>query len=109
MCLPVNIISYKRFGKEVKLDTMIYAKKYIDLSWRQNFFSFEFAALDFQMPGKNKYSYMLEGVDENWSPPSTQRYASYTELRGGDYVFRVRSQNDDGVWNKEGVTLIHTY
>lgn len=102
---PVRIISYKRFGKEVELDTMIYDKKVLELSWRQNFFSFDFVALAYQMPGKNKYSFKLEGVDENWSPPGTQRYASYTELRGGDYIFRVRAANNDGVWNDEGTTL----
>ncbi|MCX6296310.1 MAG: triple tyrosine motif-containing protein [Bacteroidetes bacterium] len=101
----VHIISFKRFGNEVQMDTLIYDKKYIELSYKQNFFSFDFAALDYQMPGKNKYSYMLEGVDENWSPPSTQRYASYTELGGGDYVLRVRGANNDGTWNNEGVTL----
>lgn len=101
----VRITSYKRFGAEVEMDTLIYDKKYIELSWRQNFFSFEFVALDYQMPGKNKYSFKLEGVDENWSPASTQRYASYTELRGGDYIFRVRAANNDGIWNNDGVTL----
>ncbi|MCK6649266.1 MAG: SpoIIE family protein phosphatase [Bacteroidia bacterium] len=101
----VRITSYKRFGSEVEMDTLIYDKKYIELSWRQNFFSFEFVALDYQMPGKNKYSFKLEGVDENWSPASTQRYASYTELRGGDYVFRVRAANNDGIWNNDGITL----
>lgn len=102
---PVKIISYKRFGKEVELDTLIYNKKFLDLSWKQNFFSFDFVALDYQMPGKNKYSYKLEGVDEDWSPAGSQRYASYTELSGGNYVFRVRAANSDGVWNDEGVTL----
>lgn len=101
----VHIISYKRFGKEVMLDTLIYDKKYLELTYKQNFFSFDFVALDYQMPGKNKYSYMLEGVDEDWSPPSTQRYASYTELSGGDYVLRVRGANNDGTWNNEGLTL----
>ncbi len=101
----VRITSYKRFGSEVEMDTLIYDKKYIELSWRQNFFSFEFVALDYQMPGKNKYSFKLEGVDENWSPASTQRYASYTELRGGDYIFRVRAANNDGIWNNDGITL----
>jgi ligand-binding sensor domain-containing protein/serine phosphatase RsbU (regulator of sigma subunit) len=101
----VRLTSYKRFGEEVVLDTLIYDKKYIELSWQQNFFSFDFVALDYQMPGKNKYSYKLEGVDENWSPASTQRIASYTELRGGDYVFRVRAANNDGIWNNDGVTL----
>ncbi len=101
----VHIISYKRFGKEVLMDTLIYDKKYLELTYKQNFFSFDFVALDYQMPGKNKYSYMLEGVDEDWSPPSTQRYASYTELSGGDYVLRVRGANNDGTWNNEGLTL----
>jgi serine phosphatase RsbU (regulator of sigma subunit) len=101
----VRLTSYKRFGEEVVLDSLIYDKKYLELSWRQNFFSFDFVALDYQMPGKNKYSFKLEGVDENWSPASTQRIASYTELKGGDYVFRVRAANNDGVWNNDGVTL----
>jgi ligand-binding sensor domain-containing protein/serine phosphatase RsbU (regulator of sigma subunit) len=101
----VRIISYKRFGKEVDLDSLIYNKRKLELSWRQNFFSFDFVALDYQMPGKNKYSYKLEGVDEEWSPAGTQRYASYTELHGGDYVFRVRAANSDGIWNDAGVTL----
>lgn len=101
----VWITSYKRFGEEVIMDTLIFDKHYLDLSWQQNFFSFEFVSLDYQMPGKNKYSYKLDGVDENWSPPSTQRYASYTELRGGDYAFHVRASNNDGVWNDEGITL----
>ncbi len=101
----VHIISYKRFGKEVLMDTLIYDKRYLELTYKQNFFSFDFVALDYQMPGKNKYSYMLEGVDEDWSPPSTQRYASYTELSGGDYVLRVRGANNDGTWNNEGLTL----
>ncbi len=105
---PVRITSYKRFGEEVQLDTLIYNKRTLELSWRQNFFSFDFVALAYQMPSKNKYSFKLEGVDENWSPPSTQRYASYTELRGGNYVFKVRAANNDGVWNDEGVTLYIT-
>jgi ligand-binding sensor domain-containing protein/serine phosphatase RsbU (regulator of sigma subunit) len=103
---PVRIISYKRFGKEVELDSLIYNKKYLDLSWKQNFFSFDFAALDYQMPEKNKYSYKLDGVDDDWSPHGSQRYASYTELSGGDYVFHVRASNSDGVWNNEGVKLL---
>ncbi|MFL5762430.1 MAG: two-component regulator propeller domain-containing protein [Bacteroidia bacterium] len=102
---PVHIISYKRFGTEVMLDTLIYDKKYLELSYKQNFFSFDFVALDYQMPGKNKYSYKLEGVDDDWSPPSTTRYASYTELSGGDYILRVRGANNDGTWNNDGVTL----
>ncbi|MEW6468375.1 MAG: two-component regulator propeller domain-containing protein [Bacteroidota bacterium] len=102
---PVFITSYKRFGKEVLLDTIISDKRYIELSYKDNFFSFEFASLDFVFPAKNKYSYKMEGVDEDWSPPSTNRYASYTNLSGGEYVLRVRASNNDGLWNEEGATL----
>jgi ligand-binding sensor domain-containing protein/serine phosphatase RsbU (regulator of sigma subunit) len=105
---PVRLISYKRFGKEVILDTLIYDKKKLVLSYKQNFFSFDFVALDYQMPGKNKYSYKLEGINADWSPPSTERYASYTDIGGGDYIFRVRAANNDGIWNDEGLTLYIT-
>ena len=102
---PVHISSFKRFGKEVALDTSILDKKFIELSYRDNFFSFEFVSLDFTLPGKNLYSYKMEGVDEDWSAPSTIRYASYTNLEGGDYVFRVRASNNDGVWNEAGTVI----
>lgn len=102
---PVLLTSFKRFGKEVQLDTSILDKKYIELSYRDNFFSFEFVSLDYTLPGKNLYSYKMEGVDEDWSAPSNLRFASYTNLEGGDYIFRVRASNNDGLWNEEGAVI----
>ncbi|MEO6882763.1 MAG: two-component regulator propeller domain-containing protein [Bacteroidia bacterium] len=101
----VYITSYKLFGKEAVLDTAISSKKYIQLSWKDNFFSFDFVALDYEMPLQNKYQYKLDGVDEDWSPPTTRRFASYTQLSGGDYVLHVRACNNDGVWNNKGTVL----
>lgn len=103
---PVYIVSYKRAGKNIETDTTIVYKKYLKLSWRENFFQFELAALDYNSPGENKYMYMLEGYDNDWSSPTNVRYVSYTELPGGDYVFKVKAANDDGVWN-ETPTYIH--
>lgn len=102
---PVVITSFKVFGKEYELDSAITYTSDIELSYRNNFFSFEFAALDFVLPEKNLYSYKMEGLDDTWSVPSNRAFASYTGLEGGDYVFHVRASNNDGVWNENGVKL----
>ncbi|PKN93614.1 MAG: hypothetical protein CVU44_09715 [Chloroflexi bacterium HGW-Chloroflexi-6] len=77
----------------------------IRLSYDQNFISFEFAALDFQSPHKNQYAYKLEGFDKDWVQAGTRNYANYTNLPGGEYTFRVRAANSDGIWNETGATL----
>lgn len=69
-------------------------------------FSFEFAALHFADPQRNRYMYQLEGFDPQWvSTDSNRRYATYTNLDPGRYVFRVRAANKDGVWSKAPVSL----
>jgi signal transduction histidine kinase len=77
----------------------------ITLDHTENFFSFEFAALDFAEPSKNQYAYRLEGFDRTWFRCGTRRYASYTNIGGGEYIFRVRASNNDGVWNREGASI----
>ncbi|MCP5047534.1 MAG: histidine kinase, partial [bacterium] len=78
----------------------------ITLSYKENVFSFEFVALDFIIPEKNSYAYMMEGFDRDWNyTTSKKRFASYTNLDPGDYTFRVIGSNNDGVWNKEGTSI----
>ncbi|MBI2967756.1 MAG: hypothetical protein HYY40_08080, partial [Bacteroidetes bacterium] len=102
---PVFITSFKKFGKEEKTDRSTDCLKYVELSYRDKFFSFEFVALNYIFPHKNQYSYKLEGFDEDWTPASAMRYAGFTNIRGGDYIFRVRASNNDGVWNEEGARI----
>ena len=66
---------------------------------------FEFAALDYRDSRSNRYSFRLEGFDKEWSPPGVGHRAAYTNLPGGDYVFRVKASNGDGLWNEEGLSL----
>jgi ligand-binding sensor domain-containing protein/serine phosphatase RsbU (regulator of sigma subunit) len=94
------VIGYKRGGKDVVVDSFIAYKKYLKLSWRENYFQFELAALDYTDPSKNKFKYKLEGYDNDWSTPTNVRYVSYTELPGGEYKFLVKATNNDGVWNE---------
>jgi ligand-binding sensor domain-containing protein/serine phosphatase RsbU (regulator of sigma subunit) len=98
---PVYVISYKRGGKDVETDSAIIYKKFIQLDWRENFLQFELAALDYNSPAENRYMYMLEGYDKEWSAATNIRYVSYTELPGGDYTFKVKACNNDGIWNEK--------
>jgi len=78
----------------------------IELSYRDNMLSFEFAALHYVFPDRNKYAYMMEGLDKDWIyTSSAQRFATYTNLNPGEYIFRVKASNNDGIWNEEGVSL----
>ncbi|MEX0289217.1 MAG: two-component regulator propeller domain-containing protein [Flavobacteriaceae bacterium] len=67
--------------------------------WENNF-SFEFSALHFAAPRKNKYAYILEGFDEDWVfTTADKRFATYTNLEPGDYIFKVKASNNDGIWD----------
>lgn len=96
---PVVITSFQVFGREHHLDRPIRHTSEIVLSHEENFFSFEFAALDFVAPRENQYAYMLEGLDKDWIHAGTRRFASYTDVDSGDYVFRVKGTNSDGFWS----------
>lgn len=102
---PIVLTAFRRFDKRVKFDKGLSLLTELNLTHRDNFFSFEFAALDYVFPGKNRYAYKLEGFDNEWIQAGTRRFASYTNLDGGHYVFRVRGSNNDLVWNDEGLAL----
>lgn len=99
---PIVITNFRVFDKQIRLNTALETINEINLSYRQNFFSFEFAALDYMIPDKNEYMYMLQGYDNDWIRSGTRRYAAYTNLEGGEYVFQVKGSNNDGVWNNDG-------
>lgn len=80
-------------------------KKPIRLAYFENSVEFRFAALDFRDPGANQFAYMLEGFDKQWTYSSTRNFATYTNLPGGSYVFRVKAANNDGLWNETGAAL----
>ncbi|MDP3463643.1 MAG: two-component regulator propeller domain-containing protein [Bacteroidales bacterium] len=75
----------------------------IELKHWQKDLSFDFVALHYLRSEDNQYSWKLENYDKDWSAPSKERKASYTNLSSGKYVFRVKASNADGVWNEEGI------
>ncbi len=78
---------------------------HIVLDHRQSVFSFEFAALNYYGTESNRYAYKLDGFDLNWNQIGFERKATYTNLGAGEYYFRVKAANNDGVWNEQGVEL----
>ena len=81
----------------------------ITLSSQHSVFSIEFSALHYAGPKRNRFAYQLEGFDEGWvQADADKRFATYTNLDPGEYVFRVRAANKDGVWSDTPATLAIT-
>src|ERR1035441_9461478 len=64
-----------------------------------------YTALSFQAPRKNRFKYLLEGVDPEWVDAGARRSVSYNSVTPGKHLFRVVASNNDGVWNETGATL----
>lgn len=67
--------------------------------------TFDFTALSFRAPQNVRFRYQLENFDNRWIEAGTQRTSSYSRLRAGDYRFRVKASNSDGVWNETGAVV----
>lgn len=102
---PVWITGFRIFDKQVAFDTPLPDVKVIKLTHRQNFFSFDFVALNFTNSAKNTYAHILEGIDPTWIKSGSRRTASYTNVPSGKYTFRVKGANNHDVWNEEGTSV----
>lgn len=102
----IRIASFHAFEKQVNLDSALAKDGKLYLSYRDNFISFEFAALDYTNPAKNQYAYKLEGLHDGWMYSGTRRYASFTGLSPGEYTFRVMGSNNDDVWNDNQQAIV---
>lgn len=103
---PILITDFQIFNKSVMigddspLKNSILSTSEIILPHTQNVFSFEFAALDYSSPQSIQYAYMMEGFDNDWVNIGSRRFVTYTNLNPGEYTFKVKSTNSDGVWNE---------
>ena len=102
---PVVLTRFNTLGRRARTVRTLEELDEVVVSFRDLVFSFEFAALDFSSPERNRYAYRLEGFDQDWVDSGRRRFASYTNLDGGTYTFRVRGSSSDGVWNEEGAEI----
>jgi diguanylate cyclase (GGDEF)-like protein len=95
-----------RLNEKVRLEELISETDgEIELDYRDDVVSFEFAALDYTAPEKNRYAYKLDGFDEDWIALGNMRRATYTNLDAGVYTLWVRGSNNDGLWSEPAVAL----
>jgi signal transduction histidine kinase/ligand-binding sensor domain-containing protein/DNA-binding response OmpR family regulator len=109
---PVYFTKLKIFNKDVEvgqenspLTVDILSTKHLILQPDQTVFSLDFVALEYQRPKNNRYAYYLAGFEKEWNLVGTQRTVTYTNLSPGDYVFKVKASNSDGVWAEKPYEL----
>ena len=101
---PIRITSLDKERNGIRQEINTYSDK-IFLSYRDYSFTIEFSALDFTNPDKNRYSYQMKGLSNNWIEIGNRRFVQFTKLPPGEYTFNVIGTNNDGVWNNEGASI----
>jgi len=102
----------KIFNKEVTpskenspLNKVITETNSLKLNYKQSVFTIEYTGINYTRSEKNQYAYYLEGFEKSWNYVGNQRSATYTNLDYGDYTFKLKSANNDGIWNEEPLEL----
>ncbi|UKN00360.1 SpoIIE family protein phosphatase [Paracrocinitomix mangrovi] len=72
----------------------------LKLPYNKNHLTFHFSALDWNAPHKIKYSYILEGLNNDWSEPSDEGKAEYRNLPHGQFNFKVCAIGESGEWSQ---------
>ncbi|HBS85532.1 MAG: hypothetical protein A2W91_17125 [Bacteroidetes bacterium GWF2_38_335] len=78
---------------------------HIVLSYKENVFTIEFAALEFTKPRINKYKYKMEGLEDEWREIGNQHYVTFNNIPPGEYKFLLMGANNDGVWCDEPISI----
>ncbi|HMG93837.1 MAG TPA: two-component regulator propeller domain-containing protein, partial [Chryseolinea sp.] len=77
----------------------------IRLSYNENVFSFEFVGMHYSSPEDNQHLFMLENFD-TWQRAGEEKTANYYNVPPGNYRFRVKAANSDGLWTEKSIAII---
>lgn len=80
----------------------------LSLPYDQNNLTFSFVGIDMKIPEGVRYQFMLEGLNNEWSPIQVKSEAEFPSIPPGKYTFKVRAANADGVWNDDPATFSFT-
>lgn len=104
--LKKNLVENKTLIQNINLmneDTLL--RDSVVLPSDHNSISFYYRGICLTNPERVLYQRKLEGLDADWSAPSNEDYIKYTNLPPGKYTFRVRSSNNEGIWNENETTF----
>lgn len=90
------LTSFKLSDRLLSMDSLLKEKRIV-LSYNNTSLSIGFSALSYMQQRKVHYFYMLEGVDKDWIHVDRPMEAIYNSLPPGDYIFKVKSENADGL------------
>jgi PAS domain S-box-containing protein len=96
---PVVFTALRIFNEPAQLPDSLSTLDQVTLSSRDKIFSIAFAALDYTLPRRNHYAYVMEGLSDRWIQLGEKREVTFTNLDPGKYVLRVKASNSDGVWS----------
>jgi len=91
--LKVEITRFTIFDSSILIDSLLAINQPVQLSYKQNFLTIEFALLNFSNLQQTNYYYRLTAVDKDWVNAANKRFASYTNLEPGEYIFSVKADN----------------
>jgi len=80
----------------------------ITLSYRDYFFSVDFAAMDFSNPAQNQFKYKLDGFNDDWVDIGKQHSITFTNLDPGKYTLNIKAANKNARWNDMPLKLAIT-
>ena len=93
------------FNKETVMKKNSLVPQSIHLTYDENHLTFKFNGISFSAPELVRYKFILEGFDDDWSPITKHTEIAYTNIPPGDYTFKVKSMNKDGVWDENPDTI----
>jgi len=101
---PIRITSFVKESEGIRKSLNVYTDE-IELSHKEYSFTIEFSALDFTNPSKNRYTYQMEGISDQWEYIGARRFVHFTNLPPKYYTFNVKGTNNDGVWSDSTASI----
>ncbi|WP_338763999.1 two-component regulator propeller domain-containing protein [Bernardetia sp. ABR2-2B] len=104
--------NFKLFGEEVFVKDSVHKDSPLEkpinevgqiiLSHQDRVIEFDFTALSYYLPQKSRFAYKMNGFDKDWSyTDANRKFATYTSLPAGEYIFKIKAANADGIWSEE--------